>query len=141
MQVRVSPATVEQLDVAALVVPIFSDGGFDGAAQAWDTKLGGTLSEIVSSGEISGKAGETALVHVRDLPVRRILVVGLGERKSVSARRSLALRGCCGPPPRQARGQDAPAARKPPPKSLPAHSADNPDKSFPSEPTYVILVR
>jgi leucyl aminopeptidase len=82
MQVRVSPATVEQLDVAALVVPIFSDGGFDGAAQAWDAKLGGTLSEIVSSGEISGKAGETALVHVRDLPVRRILMVGLGERKA-----------------------------------------------------------
>jgi leucyl aminopeptidase len=82
MQVRVSPATVEQLDVAALVVPIFSDGGLDGAAQAWDAKLGGTLSDIVSSGEISGKAGETALVHVRDLPVRRILAVGLGERKA-----------------------------------------------------------
>jgi leucyl aminopeptidase len=82
MQVRVSHAAAEQLDVAALVVPVFTDGGFDGATAAWDAILGGTLTEIVSSGEISGKPGETALVHGRNGKVKRVLAVGLGERKA-----------------------------------------------------------
>jgi leucyl aminopeptidase len=80
MQIRISTDAPSDLRATALAVPVFSDGSLDGAAEAWDGELEGAIAEVLSSGEISGKAGETALVHVRDRGVRRVLVVGLGDR-------------------------------------------------------------
>jgi len=85
MHIRVSSAAPEALDVAAIVVPVFADGTLDGAAEAWDGRLGGSVRELLSSGEIAGKTGELALIHAKERAVRRVLVVGLGDRKSFDA--------------------------------------------------------
>jgi leucyl aminopeptidase len=82
MQVRIVSDAPDTLTVAALAVPVFSDGSFDGATADWDGKLDGALRELIASEEISGKAGDVALVHAKDPGVRRILAVGLGERAS-----------------------------------------------------------
>jgi leucyl aminopeptidase len=82
MQIRISIEAPASVKAAALVVPVFSDGTLDGIAAVWDRELGGGIGEIFTSGEISGKAAETALLRATKGDVRRVLVVGLGERKA-----------------------------------------------------------
>jgi leucyl aminopeptidase len=80
MQIRVLSGTASSVRTGALVVPIFADGKLDGAAQAADQELGGAIADVLASGEIKGKSNEHALIHVKDLPAKRVLVVGLGDR-------------------------------------------------------------
>ena len=81
MQVRIAHDAPTSARTGALVVPIFTDGTLDGATKAADDALGGAISEIFKSGEIKGKLAETALVHAKDQPFGRVLVIGLGERE------------------------------------------------------------
>jgi leucyl aminopeptidase len=80
MQIRVSPGTPSTLAAGAFVVPVFDDGRLDGAAEAADRELAGALAEVLTSGEIKGKANECALVHAGGLAAKRVLAVGLGDR-------------------------------------------------------------
>src|SRR6202049_4276399 len=80
MQIRVSPGTASSLKAGALVVPVFSDARLDGAAQGADQELGGAIADVLASGEIKGKTQEAGVIHVRDLAVKRVLLVGLGDR-------------------------------------------------------------
>ena len=84
MQVHVSNDAVTSVATGALVVPIFAGGIVDGIAAEVDTVLGGALADIVASGEIGGKANETSLVHAKNAPFKRVLVVGLGEREKLT---------------------------------------------------------
>ncbi len=81
MQVRVAHDAPLDARTGALVVPVFADAQLDGATKAADEALGGAIADIVQSGEIAGKPYEMALVHAKDKPFRRVLVVGLGERE------------------------------------------------------------
>ena len=55
---------------------------------AVDKKLGGQLSRVRKSGEFSGKANQTTLVHTNDaLPAKRVLLVGIGSRDSMTLER------------------------------------------------------
>jgi leucyl aminopeptidase len=85
MQFRIAPGSLEGLGTEALVVPVWADQRLDGAAEQVDGELGGAIAEILSSGEIGGKPNETALVHAKDRPYKRVLVVGLGDRAKFSA--------------------------------------------------------
>ncbi|GAC1422019.1 MAG: leucyl aminopeptidase [Candidatus Velthaea sp.] len=80
MQVRISSDAATKAAAEALVVPVFTDAKLDGAAAEADAALGGAIAEILASGEITGKPNEVSLVHAKDMPFRRVLVVGLGER-------------------------------------------------------------
>ena len=82
MQIRLVSGSPNTLIAGSLAVGVFSDGRLDGATQAADTALDGAITEILASGEIKGEANETALIHAKHLGVKRILVVGLGNRKS-----------------------------------------------------------
>jgi len=51
-----------------------------GATAAVDTALGGAIAKLIQAGEASGKWGEQTLLHTLGrLPVRRVLVMGLGK--------------------------------------------------------------
>jgi leucyl aminopeptidase len=82
MQVRIAHDAPENARAGALVVPAFSDTPFCSAARAADAALGGALADVVESGEFKGKLCETTLVHARERPFRRVLVVGLGDRSA-----------------------------------------------------------
>ena len=43
------------------------------------------MADVLTSGEMSGKANEVALVHAKDAPFKRVLLVGLGERSKLTA--------------------------------------------------------
>jgi len=79
MQIRIAQDAPATAHAGALVVPVFSDGELTGPAKDLDAALGGAIAEILQSGEIKGKANEVALVHAKDQPFHRVLVIGLGE--------------------------------------------------------------
>ena len=81
MQIRVSEGTAASLTTGALVVPAFKDGRLDGAAATADRELGGAIADVIAAGEFKGKPNEVVLIHAKDLPYKRVLAVGLGERE------------------------------------------------------------
>ena len=85
MQIRVSSGSARTLRSGALVVPVFSDGSLDGAAQTADGELGGALAEVLAAKEFGGKAGEVVLLRGAELGTKRVLAVGAGERSEFSA--------------------------------------------------------
>src|SRR5947209_13839094 len=85
MQVHVSNDAPTSVATGALVVPVFAGGAVDGVAAEVDKLLGGAIADILAGGEISGKANETSLVHAKDAPFKRVLVVGLGDRATFNA--------------------------------------------------------
>jgi leucyl aminopeptidase len=80
MQVRISTDAATKQTAGALVVPVFADGKLDGAAHDADAALGGAIADVLASAEITGKPNEVSLVHAKDHPFKRVLVVGLGDR-------------------------------------------------------------
>ncbi|HEY0396020.1 MAG TPA: leucyl aminopeptidase [Candidatus Elarobacter sp.] len=85
MQVHVSSDAATSVSTGALVVPVFAGGAVDGVAAEIDRLLGGAIADVLASGEIAGKPNETSLVHAKDTPFKRVLVVGLGERQKLTA--------------------------------------------------------
>ena len=85
MQVHVSNDAAASVATGALVVPVFAGGAIDGAAAEVDAVLGGVIADVFAGGEIAGKANETSLIHAKDAPFKRVLVVGLGEREKLTA--------------------------------------------------------
>ncbi len=81
MQVRIAPDAPAAAKAGALVLPVFTGGSLTGTAKAIDEALGGALADVLSSGEMKGKLAEVALVHAKDQPFRRVLLVGLGEKE------------------------------------------------------------
>jgi leucyl aminopeptidase len=84
MQVQVSNDAAASVSAEALVVPVFSGSALEGAAAAVDRELGGALADVLASGEITGKLNETSLVHAKDAPFKRVLIVGLGDRAKLT---------------------------------------------------------
>ena len=82
MQVRIAQDAPAGVRTGALVVPVFTGGELSDAAKAVDSVLGGAIADVLASSEIKGKLAECALIHAKDQPFARVLVVGLGEKKS-----------------------------------------------------------
>jgi leucyl aminopeptidase len=82
MQIRLISGAPSALTSGSLVVGVFSDGRLDGATEAADKALDGAIADILASKEFKGEAHETTLIHAKRLGVKRVLVVGLGDRKS-----------------------------------------------------------
>ena len=80
MHIHVLSGAPAALHAGALVVPVFADGRLEGAAQVADAELDGAIAEVFAAGEIKGGANETSLLHATSHAVKRVLVVGLGDR-------------------------------------------------------------
>ena len=64
-----------------VIVGVFADKTLTDPAAAIDRAAGGRLSALIERGDVSGKAGRTALLHdLPDVAAPRVLVVGLGEQ-------------------------------------------------------------
>ena len=75
------------LSVDCLVLGLFEEGELTGEAQAVDTAAGGRLKKLLARGDFSGRTGEALLLT--DLPgleATRVLLTGLGAKKSLSRR-------------------------------------------------------
>ncbi len=81
MKIKIENISVLDVKCDLLVVNIFvgitKPGG---ATAAVDKKLKGAIVNLIKSKEISGKLGETNLIHTQGkLPATQVLVIGLGE--------------------------------------------------------------
>jgi leucyl aminopeptidase len=85
MHIHVSSDALDSLKAGALVVPVFTDGRLDGAAEAANAAFDGAIADVLAAGEIRGAAGETSLLHNSSHAIKRLLVVGLGERAKFTA--------------------------------------------------------
>jgi leucyl aminopeptidase len=81
MDILVKSGGIETLAGGALVVGLFQGETPAGPAAEVDRILDGAVADLIAGGDIKGEAGQVAVLYPRGaLPVRRVLVVGLGKR-------------------------------------------------------------
>lgn len=80
MEIKAVHGSIQESVADTLIVNLFK--GVEkpaGATGAVDKVLDGVISELIAGGDLSGEAGELAVVYPRGaIPARRVLVVGLG---------------------------------------------------------------
>jgi leucyl aminopeptidase len=84
VNIRVASGNITEQEVGAIVVNLFAGvkapGGATGAV---DRALDGGISKLIEDGEITGKLGETTLIHtLGKMTPARVLVTGLGGQDS-----------------------------------------------------------
>lgn len=88
IKVNVKVGRVDALKVRSdlLAVGVFSEGRDGALCKELDARLGGALGKIRELGDFKGKVGTTALLYGNEeIGAKRVLLVGLGERKKVTA--------------------------------------------------------
>jgi len=83
MQIKLECKSITEYRCDVLVVNLFEKVMHPGGATgAIDKALGGVVAEMIASGEISGKLGETVLIHTyKKIPADKVICVGLGKNK------------------------------------------------------------
>ncbi len=83
MQVKVEQGNIQEQTADTLIVNLFEDVTTpSGATGAVDKALEGAISELIASGDLTGKAGEVGVLYPRGtIPAKRVLVAGLGKRE------------------------------------------------------------
>jgi leucyl aminopeptidase len=80
MDFSVKVASPEKQRSDCVVVGVFEAKQLSEAAQALDSAANGRLSRVLNQGELSGRLGETALLHdVAGCQASRVLLVGCGR--------------------------------------------------------------
>ncbi len=86
MEFSIKTGAAEKQAAGCLVAGVFEGGKLASSAAALDKASGGKIAAVLADGDLTGKAGSTLLL--RDLPgvaAKRVLLVGLGSGKNVSA--------------------------------------------------------
>ena len=69
-----------------LVVGIFKDAPLTATAKTIDDATGGRLSEVIDTGDFTGKSSQTMMLHkLPNLKATRVLLVGCGEEAKFNA--------------------------------------------------------
>lgn len=86
MKVHVVQGSIEENTADSLIVNLFEGVTTPaGATGAVDKALGGAISELIAQGDLTGKAGEVAVLYPRGaIPAKRVLVVGLGKQEGLN---------------------------------------------------------
>ncbi|MFT5193640.1 MAG: leucyl aminopeptidase [Cellvibrionaceae bacterium] len=86
MEITVQQGDIRGAAADAIIVNLFADVSSPaGGTGAVNTTLGGAIQEVIDSGDISGKLGETLVLYPRGaIPAKRVIIVGLGPRDGFS---------------------------------------------------------
>ena len=89
MELSVQQGDIRAAMDDAIIVNLFADVAKPaGGTGAVDSALDGAISEVIESGDISGRLGETIVLYPRGvIPAKRVIVVGLGSRDEISLER------------------------------------------------------
>ncbi|MCB8920764.1 MAG: leucyl aminopeptidase [Ardenticatenaceae bacterium] len=82
MKLKILHGAIQETQADTLIVNLFDDVSTpSGATGAVDSALGGAISELIASGDLTGKAGEVGVLYPRGaIPATRVLVAGMGKR-------------------------------------------------------------
>ena len=83
MEIAVKAGQIQQEEAALIVVNLFqgvkTPGGATGAV---DKALDGLITELIASGDFTGKLNELAVLYTQGaIPAKRVMVVGLGKEE------------------------------------------------------------
>ena len=86
MEIKVIVDDITNVKADALIVNFFEGmESLDGDIAVIDKALDGTISQLISQGEIKGKLNEVTIVHsLGKLPAARVVVTGLGKQTELS---------------------------------------------------------
>jgi leucyl aminopeptidase len=86
MEIKVIAGDIAQTEAGAIILGIFEGVKRpDGDLAVVDKALGGAVSQLVSQGEIEGKAREVTIIHsLGRLPAARVALAGLGKKEELS---------------------------------------------------------
>ncbi len=87
MDYSIVTAPLDELHCDCMIVGVYQDRQLSPSAMALNNSFNGLIKNIVNRGDLSGKNGETVLINaVPGNNIQRILLVGLGENKPLSAK-------------------------------------------------------
>ncbi|MBP6095204.1 MAG: leucyl aminopeptidase [Methyloversatilis sp.] len=87
MEFSIKSGSPEKLRTGAVIVGVYESRKLTPAAAAIDAASKGRITEIVGSGDMEGKAGNTLLLHkLPGVAADRVLLVGLGKEKDFGVR-------------------------------------------------------
>lgn len=87
MELVVKSVAAESLKTATLVVPVGEGRKLGNAASTLDELSGGAISAVLKRGDLTGKAGQTLLLHsLPNLKAERVLLVGTGKDSELGDR-------------------------------------------------------
>ncbi|MEM7345978.1 MAG: leucyl aminopeptidase [Chloroflexota bacterium] len=80
MKIDVHQGGIQTIQADAIIVNLFEGVTHPGGATGIvDQALSGAISEVIASGDLTGKLGETIVLYPRgDIPAKRVIIVGLG---------------------------------------------------------------
>ncbi len=86
MEIKVEAGRITDASVDAVIVYFFEGMTHpEGIAVRVDKALGGTISQLISQGEIKGKLNQITVIHsLGRLPSQRVAVAGLGKRQELT---------------------------------------------------------
>jgi len=86
VDIKVTAGDIARIEAGAILVNFFEGMEYlDGEAASLDKALDGTISQLISQGEIKGKLNEITLIHsLGKIPAARVVVVGLGKQQDLS---------------------------------------------------------
>ena len=88
MKIQVINGSLQGHATEAAVVTLFEgETGLTGSAALLDEKSGGLIEEILHRGDFMGRTNQIAVIYTQGIPVKRIVVVGLGKRIDFSSDR------------------------------------------------------
>lgn len=90
MQIHVRQGFVQEQATDLVVVNLFEGiTAPGGALKAIDDALGGLITQLLASGDLKGKLGETHLIYTQGkLPAARVLITGLGKEEEFSVQQA-----------------------------------------------------
>jgi leucyl aminopeptidase len=83
MNLQTKQGSIQDTTADTLIVNLFEEATTPGGATgAVDQALNGAISELIASGDLTGKAGEVTVFYSRGaIAAKRVLVAGLGKRE------------------------------------------------------------
>lgn len=81
MKIEIKQGNIANTTADIIIINLFEGVSYPaGATGAIDQALNGAISELISNGDFSGKAGEIAVLYPRgSITATRVLIVGLGK--------------------------------------------------------------
>ncbi|HEB59974.1 MAG TPA: leucyl aminopeptidase [Gammaproteobacteria bacterium] len=85
MEIRVKHTDIGQHKTDCAVIAVYEKRKLSTAGKALDQLAGGALTQVLKSGDMDGKSGQSLLLHgLSGLPCTRVLLIGLGREKDLA---------------------------------------------------------